>query len=113
MHELSLAAGIVDLVSDAARAHDASRVVRVRLAVGALAQVEPEALALGFEAASRGTVAEGASLVIERPPGTARCLGCGATPTVAQRGDPCPDCGGFELSITGGEDLRVIDLEVE
>lgn len=113
MHELSLAAGIVDIVADAARAHDCARVVRVRVAVGALAHVEPEALAVGFAAASRGTAAEGAALVIDRPAGTAHCLGCGASLVLAQRGDPCPDCGGFQILVTGGEDLRVVDLEVE
>lgn len=113
MHELSLAQGIVEIVCDAARAERFTRVRRVRIAVGALAAVEPDALAFGFEMASRGTVVEGAELSIERPPGAGYCLGCSAEVKLAERGEPCPACGSHRVMVSGGEDLRVIDLEVE
>lgn len=113
MHELSLAMGIVDIITDAARKQPFARVARVRVAVGALAHVEPEALSFGFEMAAKGTVAEGAALSIERPAGAGRCLDCGAEVSLERRGDPCAACGGFAVEVRGGDDLRVIDLEVE
>jgi len=113
MHELSLAQGIVDIVAEAARAQSFSRIRRIRLAIGALAQVEPDALSFGFDAVSRGTMAEGATLDIERPSGAGYCLGCSGQVELIQRGDPCPACGGFDVMVTGGDDLRVTELEVD
>jgi len=40
-------------------------------------------------------------------------MSCGETVPVMERYDPCPQCGGYELQVTGGEDLRIKDLEVE
>lgn len=81
--------------------------------VGALSHVLPEALAFGFVSAAKGTLAEGAELVLTRPPGTASCMGCGKDVTIERRGDPCPACGSFQVLVTGGDELRVTDLDVE
>jgi hydrogenase nickel incorporation protein HypA/HybF len=113
MHELSLAQGIIDIAERRAAVEAFARVTHVFLRIGALAQVEPEALEQGFHAASRGTIAEGARLHIERPPGQGRCLGCGATVILSARGEPCPACESFQLVITGGDEMRVTELEVD
>jgi hydrogenase nickel incorporation protein HypA/HybF len=113
MHELAVAQGIVDIVAGEARARSFTRATRVRVAVGALSHVDPDALAFGFDAVSRGTAAEGAALDIDRPPGTAYCLACSGQVKLARRGDGCPACGSFQVMVTGGDELRVTELEVE
>ncbi len=113
MHELALSQGIVDVIREQAEAKGFARVKTIRLVIGSLSHVEPEAIAFGFDAVSRGTVAEGAVLDIERPAGAAFCLACEKPVPLAQRFDPCPDCGGHQLVVTGGEELRVKELEVE
>lgn len=112
MHELALAQGIVDVIEAQARRDDFTRVARVHLSIGRLAGVEPDALEFGFASVSRGTVAEGATLQIDRPPGVASCEDCGESAELAQRGDACPGCGGYRLRVTGGDQLRVTELEV-
>jgi hydrogenase nickel incorporation protein HypA/HybF len=32
---------------------------------------------------------------------------------IAQRGDACTHCGGYRLQLTGGTELKVIDMLVE
>ncbi len=113
MHELALAQGIVDLVHDTARRESFRRVRKVRLVVGALACVEPTALLFGFESVARGTLADGASLELEHQPGAAQCVACGQTVEVTSRADLCPKCGSAQLLVTGGDELRVKDLEVD
>ena len=113
MHELSLAQGIVDIVEAQARKERFTTVRRIHLLVGALAHVEPDALAFGFASAARGTVAEGATLDIERPDGAGTCVDCGTAVAVRELGVPCPGCGGFRVRVCGGEELRVVDLVVE
>jgi len=112
MHEVGLAQSIVDIVRE--KAGDGSfRVVKtVFLRLGALANVEPEALQFGFECARRGTIAQEATLQIERTPGTARCMGCGKEVTVQTRLDECPVCGSGQLVVMTGDEFRVTELEV-
>jgi hydrogenase nickel incorporation protein HypA/HybF len=113
MHELSLCASILQSVEAAARKEQFSRVIRVRLEVGPFAGVELEALRFGFDVVTRQSVAEGASLDIVELPGRAWCLGCSQSVVVSQRFDPCPSCSGHRLQVTGGDELRIKDLEVE
>lgn len=112
MHEMSLAQGVIDIVAEAARAHRAARILRVRLRIGALSHVEPEALRFCFDVVARGTAAEGAALAIDQPAGTAWCAGCETDVTIASRGETCPACGSARLLVTGGDDMTVQDLEV-
>ena len=113
MHEMSLCQGIVEIIRERAALDGFQRVRVVRLQVGALSHVEPEALVFGFDVVSRGTPAEGAVLDIERPPGEAFCMDCTRTMPIAVRGDGCPECGGYKLMITAGDELRVKKLEVD
>lgn len=113
MHELSLCQSVVRSIEAAAGPHGFSRVRRVRLAIGAFAGVEPDAMRFGFDVATQGTLAEGATLEILEMPGTAWCFDCNDTVTLAQRFDACPRCAGFRLRLTGGEELRIQDLEVD
>jgi hydrogenase nickel incorporation protein HypA/HybF len=96
-----------------ARAHGARRVGVVRLEIGRLSQVEVEAMRFAFEVVQRGTVAEGARLEIVETDGTAWCLRCSAPVVIARRGDPCPVCQSWQLQVTGGDRMRVIDIQIE
>lgn len=113
MHEMALMGGVLRILEEQARAQAFSRVTVVRLECGALSHAEPEALEFCFAAASPGTLAEGARLEILRPPGQAWCMDCCESVEIAARGDACPRCGGYKLHVTGGDELRVKDLEVE
>jgi hydrogenase nickel incorporation protein HypA/HybF len=55
MHELSLAGGIVSMVEAAAEREHFRRVAQLRLEVGAIAGVEPQALRFALTARSRST----------------------------------------------------------
>ncbi|MEK4035206.1 hydrogenase maturation nickel metallochaperone HypA [Methylocystis sp. IM3] len=113
MHELALTEHIVDILEDEARKQGFSRVRVVRLRVGALAHVEPEALSFCFDAVSRGSIAEGAKLDIIRAPGEGWCLDCGKSVPLTERFGPCPGCGGRHVQMTSGDELRIEELEVD
>jgi hydrogenase nickel incorporation protein HypA/HybF len=113
MHEMGLAESVVQIVQDYARREGFGRVKTVRLEVGRLSGVEMEAMRFCFDAAARTTPAEGARLEIVEVPGTAWCLRCSASVPLAARYDPCPHCGGYQLQVTGGTEMRVKELEVE
>ncbi|MDJ0741353.1 MAG: hydrogenase maturation nickel metallochaperone HypA [Gammaproteobacteria bacterium] len=113
MHEMSLCESIIGIIEDESRKQGFARVTRVRLEIGALSGVELDAMRFGFDAVTRDTIAAGAELDIVELPGTAWCLPCGHEVVVAQRFDACPDCGSYQLQVTGGDEMRIKDLEVE
>jgi hydrogenase nickel incorporation protein HypA/HybF len=109
MHEMSLAEGVLQVVEDAAQA----RPVRlVRLEIGALAAVELQALRFAFDVVKHGSVAAGAALDILATPGEAWCMHCCTSVPIAARGDACPTCGSHQLQVTGGDAMRVKELEL-
>lgn len=112
MHEMSLAEGVREIVEDVARTHAATRVTRVRLEIGRLSQVEVDAMRFAFDVVMRGSLADGAALEVVETPGTAWCMRCSQAVEIGQRGDGCPACGSYQLQVTGGDRMRVIDLEL-
>jgi hydrogenase nickel incorporation protein HypA/HybF len=115
MHEMSVALAVVDQVVEAAdRAGDVTAVSAVRLRVGELAGVVPDALAFSFELACAGTLLEGAELVTEAVPGRARCTPCahewavGMPPRLT-----CPSCGGTRTDLLAGRELQIVDVRWE
>ena len=113
MHEMSICEGILQVMEEQAIAQQFTRVKAVRLEIGPLSGVELEALRFGFEVVTRESLADGAELEIIEMPGTAWCLNCAKGVPIQQRFDACPDCGSYELQITGGDELRIKDLEVD
>ena len=113
MHEMSLAESVLELVAAAARREAATRVRLVVLEIGQLAAVEPEALRFCFDAVARDTLAATAALEVVEVPGAAWCLNCDATVAVSERYDACPQCGGYQLQLTAGTEMRVREIEIE
>lgn len=113
MHEMSLCEGVLRVMEEQATQLNFDRVKTVWLEIGDLAGVDVEAMRFGFDVIIKGSVADGAVLEIINLPGRAWCMACSHEVTVKQRFDPCPDCGGYQLQVTGGDELRIKELEVE
>ena len=112
MHEMSLAGGILQIVEDAAAREGFSRVSSLVLEAGALSGVEVGALRFALEALAPGTLLETAIIQIEEPAGRAWCMPCSQSVTIGSRIDPCPRCGGWQLTPTEGTELKVRELIV-
>ncbi len=113
MHEMSLAESVREIVDETARANGASRVTRVRLEIGQLAQVEIDALRFAFEVVRRGSLAASALLELVEIDGSAWCMACSSPVVISRRGNPCPRCQSHQLQVTGGDRMRVIDIEID
>ncbi len=110
MHELAIAGSIVAI----AERHAAGRrVLRVEVEIGRLRQVVPAALEFAFELLSRGTALEGAKLYIEDVAAAGVCRACGERTELAGFPLACGACGGLDLELVRGEELRVDSLEVD
>lgn len=114
MHEVSICESIVDIIKEEASKQGASRVKSVRLLIGEMAGVVDDSLQFAFEVVTKGTVAEGSSLVIEHSPLTAKCKSCGKEFHIIGYAFSCAHCDGPEIEVVSGRELQIeeIDLEV-
>ncbi|MFZ7092734.1 hydrogenase maturation nickel metallochaperone HypA [Primorskyibacter sp. 2E233] len=113
MHEMSLCEGIRQVIEQQAQVQSFARVKRIRLEIGRFAGVEKPAMAFAFDVVMRGSLAEGAALVMIDLPGRAMCYDCMHEVEIMQRLDPCPDCGGGKLMPVAGDEMRIKDMEVQ
>jgi hydrogenase nickel incorporation protein HypA/HybF len=107
MHELSIAASIVESVLDFVQTHPARRVREVRVAIGELTCIEAEQLRFGYEAITKETAIEDSTLSVERSEASVSCPHCG------YQGKPkywdqvatlqCPSCSQAAEAVTGHE----------
>lgn len=104
---------MLQIIEDNAKSGGYARVKTVWLEIGQLAGVEIEAIKFCFDAVARDSVAAGAQLEIITIEGEGRCLSCNKTVKLAERHDPCPECGGYPVEVTGGTEMRIMELEVE
>ncbi|ADE12650.1 hydrogenase maturation nickel metallochaperone HypA [Sideroxydans lithotrophicus] len=113
MHEMSLAEGVLQIIEDSAKEQSFSRVKTVWLEIGQLAGVEVEAMRFCFDAVVRDSIAQDAKLEIIETPGQAWCLHCAEVVHVQALFDACPKCGSYQVQVTGGNEMRVKELDVE
>ncbi len=113
MHEMALTESLVDLIEEEGRRQGFTRVRVVRLEIGALGSVDPEAIRFCFDAVARGAIVEGARLEITAVPGDGWCFDCGKQVAMLERFGPCPECGRRRVQVTAGDDMRIKELEVD
>lgn len=113
MHEMGIALQIIDIATDSIPPElKGARVARVNLKIGKMAAVVPDSLRFCFEVASRETALEGAELVIEQTPVTARCRGCDHEWTLSEPAFVCNRCGGGSLEMLSGRELDIESIEI-
>jgi hydrogenase nickel incorporation protein HypA/HybF len=113
MHELSIMDSALTMVLEQAQKAGAKRVHVVRLRIGALSGVVPEALEFAFDALTPGTLAEGGRLAIDNIPAR---FWCGACRSEFQADDlfaDCPDCHRPSGDLRAGREMEVASMEIE
>jgi hydrogenase nickel incorporation protein HypA/HybF len=112
MHEASIMQSVFDIAFAQVPDETTTRVARLRLRVGALAGVGPEALAFAFEAMKPDTPAAQAILEIERAPARLLCHHCGRDFEPSNFPAPCPSCGSWAADICQGQELDLVYVEL-
>lgn len=113
MHEVSLCQSILAILQEKGAALEAKKIVSVRLEAGSLVAVEPDIMQLAFRAVSKGSLAEGAKLMIEEQQAMGYCANCQQETAIQNYFDGCPLCGQYGLTITQGETLTVLSMEID
>ena len=108
MHELGLCEAIVGAVEKRAGERE---VASVRVQVGRLHHVHPEAFDQSFSIAAAGGVARDAYAELVLLPVRARCGTCQAQTEADEIPLACPACGGVDMELTGGDELMLESIE--
>lgn len=115
MHESSLALSILDIAAEKCAEEHCTAVDSVRVRIGAMAGVMPDALRFAFDSLKENTVSAKARLVIDTVPVGGRCNGCGREFSV--EGDQpfvfsCPLCNSADFVIDRGREMEVDEMEM-
>lgn len=118
MHEMSMAVSLIGIIREEMEKHGATRLARVRVRCGVIANVVPESLSMAFEVMAQGTPLEGAELILEEEALRLACGACGVEFSPAERTaaqfSPCPACGEeFGHTVLAGKALYIDNIEVE
>jgi hydrogenase nickel incorporation protein HypA/HybF len=113
MHEMSITQSLLEIALRHAEQANARRIVRLNMVIGELASIVDDSVQFYWDIISRDTIAEGAELYFERVPGILRCLSCDHTFPLNGRDYACPDCGGLQVTVAGGDEFRLESIEVE
>jgi len=112
MHELSVAHAVVATVVDALPS-PAPRVTQVRLRIGVLSGIVPQALEFAYDVAAQGTPLVDAALVIERSPIVIACPACGPQELADAQNFTCPSCAQPCGDVISGKEMEIIDITLD
>jgi hydrogenase nickel incorporation protein HypA/HybF len=113
MHELSIARSLIELVSEHAAREAALGVRTIHIRLGELSGFR-RALYFCFDRVSRGTVCEGARLVVEEVPLTVHCDHCKEIKRPGARYNfRCPTCGRPTPKLVTGREMQVTAIEFD
>ena len=116
MHELPITESILKIVLKHAEINGVRQVIAIHLQIGRLSDLEDEWVQRYFDYLSKGTLAEGAKLKIERTPIVLQCNHCTASYNVeiTNIGDAvCPDCGQKDSKLISGREYYIKNMEVQ
>ncbi|MDI9644103.1 MAG: hydrogenase maturation nickel metallochaperone HypA [Candidatus Verstraetearchaeota archaeon] len=111
MHELSLAASLIECIEKVAKENGLSSVKEVHLEVGEMTHVDPRQLKFCLKVVSQNTVAEESRIYIKRKGPVIRCKGCGLVSRLKRSKElagfsmSCPSCGSDEVELEEGREL--------
>lgn len=116
MHEMALAENVLDVVVESALQANATAVKTIYLTIGVARDVVANLFDGLLGHLSRGTVAEGAEIVIVEAPVLCRCDECGAVYPVDYTDLSiswgCPSCGSKHYKTCSGMQFEIDRIEV-
>jgi hydrogenase nickel incorporation protein HypA/HybF len=112
MHELSVMQALGERVLEVAAEQGAERVLAIRLRIGSLAGVDPDALRFAAGVVLAGTPAEAATLAIEEIPAAYWCDPCGEEFGAPLGSCECPRCATLSGRLLRGRELALAAMEV-
>ena len=113
MHEYSIVQSLLDSCDDNAKANNATKVIKVVVKIGVMSGVEPDLLKTAFDTFKEKTICEEAEFIITIQSVVVKCNECQKESTLKELQYTCPSCESTDLQIIDGEDMYLMQLELE
>ena len=113
MHEMSIAQGLLDIIKEEMEKHHATMLRSVRLNIGQLSAIVPESLSFCFEVMTAGTQLEGARLDMEIIRLRGVCRACKREFEIENYAFMCPHCHSRDIETVSGQELSIVEMEVD
>jgi hydrogenase nickel incorporation protein HypA/HybF len=113
MHEMSIAQSLIDIINEEMIKHNVSVLKSVRVHIGQLSAIVPKSLSFCFEIMTSGTELEDARLIMDIIPLKAICRECQQAFEVQNYSFECPHCSSVDIDTIAGQDLSIVEMEVE
>ncbi|MBP0001680.1 MAG: hydrogenase maturation nickel metallochaperone HypA [Cyanobacteria bacterium SID2] len=112
MHEVGIMERTLEIALDRAQNSGASQIHHLKMRVGALSGVVPEALNFAFDVVTEGTIAQNAQFEIESVPARCYCSQCQAEFEPKDIIFECPTCHRVSANVISGKELELTSLEI-
>ena len=113
MHEYSIVQSLLDSCDDNARINNATKVVKVVVKIGVMSGVEPTLLKTAFDTFKEKTICEDAEFIINMQNVVIKCNVCLKESTLKKLEYCCSNCQSTDINIVDGEDMYLMQLELE
>jgi len=113
VHEVGIIQSVLEIAESQARRSGALRINEIRMRVGRMTGVVPDALEHAFAVLKDGTMAAAARLEVEFVPGAFWCVACAAEFEADDLIGGCPTCREPSFDMRRGRELDVVSLEVD
>lgn len=112
MHEVGVVRQVVRTVEDFAKENNITKVEEIVLDIGELSLIIPKYISDIYDITVKGTILEGAKLIMNVIPGMAECDECDEIFNVIEHEGYCPKCGSFEKAVLSGTDFTIKEIHI-
>jgi hydrogenase nickel incorporation protein HypA/HybF len=111
MHELSLATALAEQALEIALQNNINKVSTIKIAVGEISGVQPEALLFCFPEVCKGSALEQTDLKIEMIPALIHCSQCSSDSIPEDKWIlMCKNCDSMDVKLMTGKEFRIIEI---
>lgn len=113
MHEYTIVQSLIESCEENARANNANKVSKVVVKIGVMSGVEVNLLQTAFDTFKEKTICEDAEFIINIQQVVVHCRSCYKESTLENLEYNCPYCQSVELDVIDGEDMYLMQLELD
>ena len=113
MHEYSIVQSLLNSCEDQVAINSATKVTKVTVKIGVLSGVEPDLLQIAFNTFKEETVCADSEFIINIQQVVIQCKECKTTSTLNKHEYKCPKCDSINIDIIDGEEMYLMQLELE
>ena len=113
MHEYSVVQALLEQIEAIADKNDAKKVTKIIVKIGVMSGIEAHLLEIAFNTFKEKTIADGAEFIMNIQPITIECNSCKKVSELEKIHYCCQECGSVDVTVTDGEDMFLMSLEME